>query len=307
MIEQNKNIMIISDIEGSSGCWSYKASAFKTKEWANACVDMSLDVNALVTALFEAGVKNIHVKDFHRTGYNLLPELIDSRAKIIPGYRKKPVPGIGRVPENSGLMFTGMHAASGSDGFLAHTFTSRISRIEVNGRLIPEVELFSAVTAPFGLRPIFFSACPVACAQAEEAIKNIVTYPIEKKEESVFDKSKWRAGLAEKGVESLNNSATKPYNPRGPFSVSLWLRDGHEEAKRLAVRWKLEYNDNKICFLSPDLISVYNMLARICYLTPVIERIATIALFLFNLRGRIGQSWVRRKIRKSGKHIYHLV
>ena len=56
---------------------------------------MSKDVNAVVRALFEAGVTKVTVKDFHRTGFNLLPELIDDRAHIDRGYRRAPVPGLG--------------------------------------------------------------------------------------------------------------------------------------------------------------------------------------------------------------------
>jgi D-aminopeptidase len=35
---------------------------------------MSLDVGAVAAALFKAGIAHITVKDFHRTGYNLLPD-----------------------------------------------------------------------------------------------------------------------------------------------------------------------------------------------------------------------------------------
>ena len=36
-----------------------------------------------------------------------------------------------------------MHAASGTDGFLSHTLTSRIAQLEVNRRPLAEVELFA--------------------------------------------------------------------------------------------------------------------------------------------------------------------
>ena len=47
-----------------------------------------------------------------------------------------------------------MHAASGSDGFLALTLTSRIARLEVNQRLLAKIELFAASLAPWKIRPI---------------------------------------------------------------------------------------------------------------------------------------------------------
>jgi hypothetical protein len=59
MTAQFKRILIIADIEGSSGCWSYKGSSFMTKDWARACVGMSRDVNAVVQALLDSGVEYI--------------------------------------------------------------------------------------------------------------------------------------------------------------------------------------------------------------------------------------------------------
>ncbi len=167
MRERYTSLLIISDIEGSSGCWSYSGSSFMTEAWFHACVEMTRDVNAVATALLNAGVRQITVKDFHRTGYNLLPELIDSRARVLSGYRHGHVPGIGDPGDAQAVMFLGMHAASGTDGFLAHTLTSRIERLEVNGKALAEVELFSASLAPYGVRPIFFSGCPIACSQGQ--------------------------------------------------------------------------------------------------------------------------------------------
>ena len=174
------HILIIADIEGSSGCWNYRASSFLTREWRLACLEMTLDVDAVVTALFDAGVQKVTVKDFHRSAYNLLPELIDSRAHIVSGYRSGPVPGLGDPGDAQAVMFLGMHAAAGTEGFMAHTLTSRISWLEVNKKPLSELELFAASLAPYGVKPIFFSGCPTACAQARAAIKKIDSYPIDK-------------------------------------------------------------------------------------------------------------------------------
>ena len=150
------HILIIADIEGSSGCWNYRASSFLTQEWGLACLEMTLDVNSVVVALFDAGVRQVTVKDFHRTGYNLLPELIDSRAQIVSGYRSGPVPGLGDPTNAQAVMFLGMHAAAGTEGFMAHTLTSRIMWLEVNKKPLAEVELFSASLAPQSDRNLSF-------------------------------------------------------------------------------------------------------------------------------------------------------
>ncbi len=298
---QNKfnNILIIADLEGSSGCWNYSASAFLTDDWCRACLEMSRDVGSVVLALFDAGVKSIAIKDFHRTGYNLFPELIDSRAAIIPGYRRGPITGIGNPNDAQAVMFLGMHAASGSDGFLAHTLTSRIARLEVNHRLLSEIELFAASLAPWGIRPIFFSGCPVACKQASAVIENINCFPIDKSCGSEnFDFGTWRSALAQAAVNSLSNSKTTPYIPVGPFDARVTMRDGEAEAARLARRWKFEQVGAQVRIHSASIHQLYLQLVRLCYLTPTIEKVLPLALAAFNLKGRIGIIRARRRLKK---------
>ncbi len=294
-------VYIIADIEGSSGCWDYQASQFKTPEWASACVGMSKDINAVVTALLETGVKHIYIKDFHRTGYNLLPELIDRRACVIHGYRRGPVPGIGGTFGAGALLMVGMHAASGSGGFLAHTLTSRIARLEVNGRLMCEAEFFASSVAESGLRPVFLSGCAIACRQARERIKGIQTCVIEKSGPmDSFDYHEWRGRLSHSAVRSLESASAVPFRPRGPFNALVTMRDGEEEAAKLARRWGFDISGDTICITARSIDGLYLSLIRICYFTPFIERILPVGLLLFNTMGRAGLSWVRHVVKKKG-------
>jgi D-amino peptidase len=295
MIGPIHRILVISDIEGSSGCWSRSASSFLTGSWARACIHMSQDIDVVVRALFDAGVRQVRVKDFHRTGYNLLPELIDPRATIISGYRPGPVPGIGEPGGAQALMLLGMHAASGTEGFLAHTLTSRIASLEVNGRLMAEAELFSASLSPYGIRPIFFSGCPVSCRQAEAAIDGVHTYPIDKSvDPGSFDAPAWRAGLGAAAAWSLHHSRTRPYLPLGPFRATLTLRDGPAAARKIADRWGFDRKGACIFLEAGTIHILYQQLIRLCYLNPFIEKTLPVSLKTYHLFARFGQEWVRR-------------
>jgi D-aminopeptidase len=294
MATRFENVLIISDIEGSSGCWDYRGSSFMTDEWGRACVEMSLDVNAVVRALFDAGVKHVTIKDFHRTGYNLLSELIDPRAQVVLGYKRGPVPGVGDPGNSQAVMFLGMHAASGTEGFMAHTLTSRISWLEVNNKPLAEIELFSASLAPYGVRPIFFSGCPTACAQASAAIMKIDSYPIDKSAgPDLFDVDSWRSGLVSGALDSLNNGATDPYTPSGPFQAEVTWRGGEIAAQKLARRWGFDQEGARIFIEAADIHKLYGDLIKLCYLTPLTARILPFGLFLYNLTGRLGLKWVR--------------
>jgi D-aminopeptidase len=294
-------VLILADLEGSSACWDYRASAFMTDEWARACLGLSHDVASVVRALFDAGVEEIAVKDFHRTGYNLFKALIDSRAVIVSGYRPGPAPGIGDPGNAQAVMFLGMHAASGSHGFLAHTLTSRIVRLEVNDRLLAEVELFAASLSPWDIHPIFFSGCPVACEQAAKVIENVACFPIDKSAgPGRFDAASWRSALSQAAAAALFNHQTEPYKPVGPFDARVTLREGEAEAARLARRWKLEQNGAQIRIHARHMHQLYMALIRLCYLTPLAEKILPLALLASNLKGRLGIGWARRRIQRHG-------
>ena len=269
-----------------------------TRDWARASVEMTRDVNVVVQALFNSGVEHIQIKDFHRTGYNLLPEKIDGRADVIQGYRNGPVPGVGDPGSAEGIYFIGMHAASGTNGFLAHTLTSGIEQLEVNGKPLSEVELFSSSLAPFGLKPLFFTGCPVACGQAVGAIENIAVYPIDKAVgRQRFDVVSWRSGLAKAATAALENNLTDPYRPAGPFQALVKMRDGEVVARKIANRWKLDRRKNEILINAGDMQELFMQLIRICYLTPLVEKMLPLSLAAYNLRGRFGLAWIRRQIR----------
>ncbi len=279
-----KQVLIIADIEGSSGCWDYGASSFLTPEWARACVAMTKDVGSVADALLRAGVETIRIKDFHRTGYNLLPEMINDDCQIIHGYRRGPVPGLGDPGRVQAVFFLGMHAASGTDGFLAHTLTSRIARLEVNERPLAEIELFAASLAPFEIRPVFFSGCPVACQQARNAVEHIYTYPIDKSTGGQhFNPESWRSGLALAAVEALSNEKTGLYRPVGPLHTAVTMRDGEDAARKIAARWNLKCIGDQIIFSAQNMQMLYLELIRICYLTPLVEKTLPFCLMAYNL------------------------
>ena len=300
---QLRHILILADIEGSSGCGSYRASSFLTPAWVKACVSMSKDVDAVVRALFDAGIEKVTVKDFHRTAYNLLPEMIDSRAHVICGYYSGPVPGLGHPDDADAVMMVGMHAASGTPGFLPHTLTSRIASVKVNGRPLAEVELFAASLAPFHIRPILFSGCSQACAQARRRIPGIRTVSIDKNvPPEILDKMNWRRILARKAADALHGTHPSPYAPKGPFRVVIRIRDGAKAAACMADPWGFQRRGATIFFQTPDIHSLYDNLIHLCYLSPLSHKVQPLSLALFNLMGGLGRQWVRYRLRQSSGH-----
>ena len=295
-----RHYLIIADLEGSSGCWQPRAAKFLTPEWAHACLAMTLDINNAAVGLLEAGADTVTVNDFHRTGYNLLPEYLDPRISLRQGYRLGLAAGFGNPGPSQAALFIGMHGASGTEAFLPHTLTSQVAKVEINGRPLGEAELFAAALAPFQIHPLFFSGCPQACRQARRAIQGIAVFSLDKRQSRHrFDPDRWRKELAQAVLASACRQGPPPYQPEGPFHVRLHWSSGPQGAKKIARRWNLNVRGSVLVWETDDLNTLYRQLIDICYLTPAIKRILPLSLATYHLIGLFGQRWVQRQIRTA--------
>ena len=299
----HKNILIIADIEGSSSCVDYESTRFLGKGWPRACLGMTRDVNAVATALLAAGARTVCIKDFHRTGYNLFRAGIDPGARLISGYRAGPVPGIGKVDGLTGVILTGMHAPSGTRGFLAHTLTSRISLIEVNGRPLGEAELFCSSLAPFGLRPLLFSGCPAACDQAGSALGLPVCPITPADKQTVRARRRWREKLAQRAVLAAGRNGIQPHLPKGPFNARIHLKAGPGKMKQAARAWGHAFRDGAIHIRASDMNALYRNLIALAYFTPWTFKLAGPGLTAYRLAGAAALFLARTGLVLSGRNI----
>ena len=292
------SVLIIADIEGSTGCHNRQDSQLFNDGWVRACVEVSRDIDQIGRQLLNSGIGRVRVKDFHRTGYNLFREVIDEGIEIDQGYQIGPIIGIGEARGFNYLLMTGMHAASGTDGFLPHTLTSKFARILVNGEPLTEAELFAASVAPAGLVPTFFSGCETACHQAARAIKHIKTFTVDKP--LAETPQNLRQNLAHAAVSSLSGVTERLFIPDGPFNVIVKMRDGEKAASRLRKSWNFPGEGDELHFSSDNIHTLYWQLIRLAYLTPFYEKHLTTAISIANISGRLTQMWARRRAKKLG-------
>jgi hypothetical protein len=76
-------------------------------------------------------------------------------------------------------------------------------------------------------------------------------------------------------------------------------RGGDIAAQNLARRWGFEQEGARIFIEAADIHALYRDLIKLCYLTPLTARILPFGLFLYNLTGRVGLAWARRRLKKD--------
>jgi hypothetical protein len=129
-----------------------------------------------------------------------------------------------------------------------------------------------------------------------------MTYPIDKsKGPGGLDATAWRAGLKRAAGLSLSNTAARPFLPEGPFRAVVTMRDGEAAARKIERRWKFERRGSALLLEAVSIHELYMKLIRLAYLTPLTDRFTPAALGAFNLWGRLGLAWVRRKSKSRPK------
>jgi hypothetical protein len=83
--------------------------------------------------------------------------------------------------------------------------------------------------------------------------------------------------------------------------VRVTFRDGVAAARAVARRWRLQGEGATLRFGVDDLAALFLMLSRICYLRPALLPVLPVALWVSNLKGRLGLAWVRRWLRHKAK------
>jgi D-aminopeptidase len=281
---KGKIAYIVADLEGSTGAWTKAHTLLGTPEWQEARVELTRDINAVVQSLLEMGVKGVVVKDFHRTGYNLIPQYLDGRAKLVSGYYSGPAVGYGKLFGADFALFVGLHASGGNEsGFLPHTLTSRIAEVRVNGKRTCEAELFASVLSAFHVPVCFFSGCPAACQEVTEKMDWVTSYAIPK-EMDIYRNEKRRRdyiaqkreGLRKKIKEISDPKAMPLFAMKPPFDCQVIF---HEEAEaRRMNSWRFSQQGESIHFHAEQFGELYQNLLKIAYFPKLAYQMRSLVL-----------------------------
>lgn len=155
-------VLISVDIEGMAGVSRPEQTATSGDDYGTARRLMTEEANAAVAGAFDAGATEVLVADAHGSFGNLLPDLLDPRARLVHG---KPrtygmLEGIQERPQ--AVLLIGYHAMASERGVLAHTIRgTAYHRIWLNDRPAGEAALYGLLAGEFG--------APVAMASGDDA------------------------------------------------------------------------------------------------------------------------------------------
>ena len=179
--QETFKILIVNDIEGISGIDNVRQIHYGSREFEEARVRVTEDVNAAVRGLRAAGATEIRVADSHGSGgpnKNVIPEKLERNVKLFqdgPVYKR-----LKEAADKSvdAAIFVGFHAmADTKDGFLRHTITLE-PRIRINGKPVGETAIDAYALAEYGIPVIMVTGDQALIREASTFLPGVETVQV---------------------------------------------------------------------------------------------------------------------------------
>ncbi|MEM2941469.1 MAG: M55 family metallopeptidase [Thermoproteota archaeon] len=174
-------VYILTDMEGASYIVREQQTEPGNKEYEEACLLLTRDVNAAVEGALEGGASEVLVNDLHgaRDGFNLVPEELHEEAKYVAG-GPRPCRMAG-VDRSFNLAFMiGYHAMAGTKGaVLDHTMSTRvIVNAYINDKQVGEIGIDAAILGYFEVPVGLVSGCRMAVEEAKALLGRVETVTV---------------------------------------------------------------------------------------------------------------------------------
>jgi len=175
-----RKLFISADIEGVCGIADWKETELSSEEGAYFRAEMTREVAAVCEVALDEGVEEVLVKDAHDSGRNIDPSLLPENVKILRSWTKDPLVMMAGLDGSfDGACYIGYHSAGGTDGNpLAHTMTTNLIEIKVNGIRASEFLLNAWTSASLGVPSLLLSGDKALCETAAGLFPGIRTVAV---------------------------------------------------------------------------------------------------------------------------------
>jgi len=253
-------VLISVDMEGITGIASADECNRRTSDdYQYFRRIMTLEANAAIEGALAAGATEIVVRDAHDTGRNILPDLLHKSALLLRDWSFGPKEMMEGIDETFGAaILIGYHASAGRpNAVLEHTWTGRISKVELNGVTLPEAGLNALIAGHHNVPVVFISGDQAVCDQARGLFGEIESVAVKKGlGAAILSLHPEVAGQMIKGrVEKAvrDRSRYKPYKLAAPYKLVLTLKDEkmvdngqHYPGAKRTGDWELTFESNDL-------------------------------------------------------------
>lgn len=179
--QSGKKVFISADMEGISGISAPDQLSAAGAEYNRSRRMMADDVNAAIRGARRAGASDIVVNDSHGSMRNLRLEDLDPQVRLISHSFKRSGMMEGLDDTFDAVIFIGYHAKAGNPGgVFAHTGSSVVRDVRVNGASLGEGGLNTMVAAWYGVPVALVTGDDVAVRQVAEVATTAKTVAVKR-------------------------------------------------------------------------------------------------------------------------------
>jgi D-amino peptidase len=226
---QVKKVFISVDMEGVAGVVHWEEVSRNGQDYDYFRELMTDETNAAIEAALEAGAEEILVRDSHGSARNIIPTLLNEKARLMrewSGGYKSMMEGIDESFD--AVIFIGYHAKAGTpDSPLAHTMNGNVKDISINGISMPEAGINALIAGIYDVPVVFLSGDAAICRQVTNLLGEIETVAVKEGFGNAslnlhpkVAREKIKDGVL-KALSGLNKY--KPYTLPPPYTMVLQL------------------------------------------------------------------------------------
>jgi D-amino peptidase len=255
------------DMEGVAGISHGKPTNRGDDLYPQSVELMTAEANAAIEGAFAGGATDVTVNDSHGQMYNLTPEKLDPRARLVQG--KKPLSMV-EAARDTGFdvaLFVGYHARAGHPrGTLAHTYTGMITLVQLNDRALTEAAMNGLYLGAIGVPVGMISGDDALADELEEwfpwAERVVVKRGVSWQAADSLHPSKARELISEgarKAVERAagHDPALVPLTMEAPLRLRIAFQHPGQADVAATIPGFTRVCDRGISYESDDVITIY--------------------------------------------------
>ncbi len=168
-------IFISADIEGVNHITSWDETNYGNSRYEEFRRQMTSEVKAACLGAYEAGAKEIYVKDAHDSARNILFDELPNYVKLHRGWEGGLASMMGGLDNTfDAVLFVGYHGPARNEGNpLAHTMTTEIVHVKINDKFASEFDINSLYASLLGVPVAFLSGDLALTKLVKETNPNI--------------------------------------------------------------------------------------------------------------------------------------
>lgn len=268
---QGMRVFISVDMEGITGVVNWEEVSESGKDYDYFRRMMSKEANAAVEGALAAGATEVIVRDAHGSARNILPDLLNQKAKLIRDWSGGPKGMMEGIDTSfAAAVFIGFHAKAGTpDALLRHTSSGSVTDFSVNGISMPEAGYNALIAGSYRVPVAFVAGDKAVCEQVKVLFAPLEVVAVKEGIGSAaltlhpdVAHARIRAGV-EKALRNLKSA--KPYVLPPPYTLVIKLKQEEQVhrgsfypgAKRTG-EWELTYTANSIL----ELMTAFSMMRR---------------------------------------------